>query len=159
MMTTAYHDYEKGLNSYAFWKTRDHEIGEDMVQDSFMKTWKYLAKGGKIDVMKSFLYHVLNNLIVDNYRKHKSISLETLLEKGLEPGADNSDRMMNVLDGNTAMALIERLPEKYRRVMRMRYAQDMSLHEISMITGQTKNAIAVQLHRGLEKLKILHNRA
>jgi DNA-directed RNA polymerase specialized sigma24 family protein len=39
----------------------------------------------------------------------------------------------------------------------MRYIQDLSLQEISLITGQSKNAVAVQIHRQLEKLKLLYD--
>ncbi len=159
-LTVAHHDYNKGLNSYAFLKTHDHDIGEGLVQDTFLKTWSYLVRGGKIDVMKAFLYHVLNNLIVDEYRKHKTASLDVLLEKGFEPtGDDNSERLLNALDGKAALLLIQRLPETYKKVMRMRYIQDLSIKEMSLITGQSKNAIAVQLHRGLEKLKLLYRHA
>ncbi len=122
-----------------------------------MKTWSYLIKGGKIDTMKAFLYHILNDLIVDEYRKHKTISFDVLLEKGFEPKNDHSKRLFNLLDGKAAILLIQRLPEKYQKVMRMKYVQELSLKEMSLITGQTKNALAVQLHRGLEKLKMLYN--
>jgi RNA polymerase sigma-70 factor (ECF subfamily) len=158
LLTVAHHDYEKKLNLHAFFKLHDHATGEDLVQDTFMKTWKYLVKGGKIGIMKSFLYHVLNNLIVDEYRKSKTTSLDVVLEKGHEPSTDNSERLINVLDGKAALLLIQRLPEKYRKLMRMRHVQDLSLKEISLITGQSKNTIAVQLHRGLAKLKLLYNR-
>lgn len=77
-LTVAHHDYEKGLKARAFFKVRNHEIGEDLVQETFMKTWIYLVRGGKIDVMKAFLYHILNHLIVDEYRKHKTTSLDVL---------------------------------------------------------------------------------
>ena len=43
--------------------------------------------------------------------------------------------------------------------MRMRYVQDLSLKEIALLTGQTANTIAVQLHRGLAKLKLLYRPA
>ncbi len=158
-LTVAHHDYEKGLSYYASSKIRDRAISEDLVQDTFMKTWSYLVKGGKIDVMKAFLYHTLNNLIVDEYRKHKTTSLDVLLEKGFEPNEGVPGRMLNVLDGKTALLLIGCLPEKYQKVMRMRYVQDLSLKEMSLITGQSKNTIAVQLHRGLGKLKLLYNHA
>jgi len=114
------------------------------------------VKGGKIDTMKAFLYHVLNNLIVDEYRKRKNASLDALVEKGFEPKSRDSGRIFNILDGKAAMLLIQQLPESYRKVMRMKYVQDLSLEEMSLITGQSKNTIAVQLHRGLEKLKALH---
>lgn len=148
--------YGKGLSSHAFFKVNNRATSEDLVQDTFMKTWSYLVKGGKIDVMKSFLYHILNNLIVDEYRKRKIASLDVLIEKGYEPSANPSESLMNILDGGKALQLIQRLPQKYQKVMRMRYIQDLSLKEMSLVTGQSKNTIAVQLHRGLAKLKLLY---
>jgi len=159
-LTTAHHDYGNGLHLYAFFKVRDRATSEDLVQDTFIKTWKYLVKGGEIVVMKAFLYHILNNLIVDEYRKNKTVSLDGLLKKGYEPRALDSGhprRLFDLLDGKAALLLIQRLPEKYQKVMRMRYVQDLSLQEIALITGQSKNTIAVQLHRGLEKLKASFN--
>lgn len=159
LLTLAHRDYEKGLNLYAFFKVHNHALGEDLVQDTFVKTWSYLVKNGKIDLIKAFLYHVLNNLIVNEYRKHTPISLDILFEKGFEPSDDRPGHMFNILDGKATVLLIQRLPEKYRRVMRMRYVQDLSIKEMSLITGQSKNTIAVQVHRGLKKLKLLYNPA
>lgn len=158
ILTSAHRDHERGMNSYAFYKIHNHATGQDLVQDTFMKTWAYLVKGGKIDLMKPFLYHVLNHLIIDEYRKHKTYSLDVLIEKGFEPSFDHSERISNVFDGKKALLLIKYLPEKYEEVMRMRYAQNLSLREISLITGRSRNAVAVQAHRGLAKLKKLYNR-
>ena len=155
-LSVAHHDYEKGLNSYAFFKLQNRAVGEDLVQDTFLKTWKYLVRGGKIDVMKAFLYHILNHLIVDEYRKHKTTSLDVLVEKGLEFPAEHDESGANILDGKSAFLLIKNLPEKYQKVLYMRYAQNLTLKEMSLITGQSKNAMAVQVHRGLEKLKVLY---
>jgi len=157
ILTLAHQDYGRGLNARAFFKVNNHALGEELVQDTFIKTWSYLAKGGKIEIMKAFLYHVLNNLIVDQYRKHKTTSLDTILEKGFEPGSGNEfKRLYDVLDGKRALLLIVHLPKKYQKVMRMRYMEDLTLKEMSLITGQSKNTIAVQAHRGLQILKSLY---
>lgn len=155
LLTQAHHDYAKGMNTYSFFKVRDRAMSADMVQSAFIKTWSYLVREGKIDLMKAFLYHILNQLIIDEYRKRKMSSLDALLEKGYEPGTDRSKRVFDILDGKAALLLIRHLPPKYRNVMRMRYAQDLTIKEISLITGQTRNAVAVQAHRGLEKLRLL----
>ncbi len=155
-LSTAHSSFQAGLNLYALFKLRDRALGEDLVQDTFMKTWKYLVKGGKIDTMKAFLYHVLNNLIVDEYRKRKVASLDALVEKGFEPADGASERLIDALDGESAVAMITRLPVSYQKVMKMRYVQDMTLGEMSLITGQSKNTLAVQLHRGVAKLKQMH---
>lgn len=156
-MALAYRDFEKGLNKHSYFKVSDHDLSEDLVQETYMKTWRYLVRGGKIELMRAFLYHTLNCLITDEYRKKKASSLDSLLEKGFDPtGVNPTDTIIDALDGKTAILLIAQLPENYQSIMRMRYAQGLSYAEISEITGQTKNAIAVQMHRGLAKLKVLY---
>jgi RNA polymerase sigma-70 factor (ECF subfamily) len=156
VLTDAHNDYAKGLTSHAFFKLHNRSMSDDLVQDTFMKTWKYLAKEGKIGLMKSFLYRILNNLIVDEYRRRKVSSLDVLLEKGYEPGSDPRERVINMLDGKAALLLLARLPEKYQKVMRMKYMQGLTLKEIALITGKSKNTVSVQLHRGLIKLRLLY---
>lgn len=110
---------------------------------------------GKIDLMRAFLYHVLNNLIVDEYRKRKTVSLDLLTEEGLELEAINSENVFNVIDGKTLTMLIKKLPEKYRSAIIMRYTQDLSLKEMSAITHRSQNTMSVQVYRGLTKLRAL----
>lgn len=157
ILMDAHLSFKKKLSMHAFFKLNNNEMSEDLVQDTFVKTWEYLMRGGKIETMKAFLYHVLNNLIIDQYRKHKTVSLDTLLEKGFEPGFTEEERIINIVDGKVAVSLIKNLPPTYKKVIHMRYVDDLSLEEISNATGQSKNTVAVQIHRGIEKLKSLYN--
>lgn len=156
-MSDAHHDFEAGLEKRALYKTNNVELGHDLVQDTFLKTLLYLQKGGNIIVMKSFLNHVLSDLVIDEYRKNKTISLDTLFEKGLDLSFEDQKVIENIFDGKQIVLLIPLLSKKYRGVMHMRYIQDLSLKEMSLITGQSQNTVAVQAHRGLEKLKILYD--
>ncbi len=159
ILTNAYKEFERGLTQYSFFKIHDTNKSQDLVQETFLKAWKYLKRGGRIEMMKSFLYHVLNDLIIDEYRKqkHQVSSLDVLLENGFEQSAEDHGRILNVMDGEKAAKLLMQLPEKYERVLRMRYLQSLTLEEISERIGQPKNTIAVQVHRGLEKLKELYD--
>lgn len=158
VMTTAYVDFEQGLKRHAQFRVSDRVTCDDLVQDTFVKTWVYLVRSGKIDLMKPFLYHILNCLIIDEYRKKKSTSLDVLLENGFEPSNENFDRVVTLLDGKAAVKLIAALPVAYQKIMTMRYIEDMSLAEIAASTGQTKNTVAVKAHRGMEKLRELYNK-
>lgn len=157
-LTVAHHDFKKILNAHARAKIQDSTLSEDLVQETFMKTWVYLVKNGKIDLMKAFLFRVLDNLIVDEYRKHKTTSLELIMQKGFEPKNNIAESSDNRIDGKKAVLLIDNLPEKYKQILRMRYLQGLSIKEIHFITGQSENSIAVQAHRGLKKLRLLYNR-
>lgn len=156
ILTSGYVNYSKGLYRYAVSKTNNEALADDLVQSTFLKTWSYLERGGKIELMEAFLYHILKALIIDEYRKRKSTSLDALLEKGFDPTADDTHRHVDVIDGGQVMALIEELPVLYQEVMWLRYMRELTLKEIADITGQSKNTVAVQTHRGLEKLKALH---
>lgn len=156
LFTKAYHTHSGELARYARSMVNDRELSEDLVQDVFVKMWMYLLRKGDIVSIRGFLYHVLNNLIVDRYRKHKTWSLDSLLEQGYEPRADESDRLVDIFDGKLVFRLIDKLPHTYQEVLRMKYANHLTYGEISRLTGQQRNTIAVQVHRGLVKLKELY---
>ncbi len=159
VLNNAYKEFHKGLNTYASFKLSSEVLGEDLVQDTFIKALNYLLKSGKIETMKAFLYHILNNLIIDEYRKRKlkAASLDVLLESGFDPPAEDFSSMFNQLDGKDAMLLIKQLPIVFQKIMKMKYVQDLTLEEMSLITGKSKNHMSVQVHRGLKRLKVLYN--
>lgn len=154
-LSDAHRDYEKCLIAHALFKISNKATSEDLVQATFIKTWSYIAKGGAIKEMRAFLYHVLDQLIIDEYRKRKMISLDALIERGLEIKIDKQAGAYDISEEKMAIASIGDLPEKYKKVVHMHYAQDMSIKNISKMTGQSENCISVQLHRGYEKLKLL----
>jgi RNA polymerase sigma-70 factor, ECF subfamily len=159
-LTMAHTEYNRDLNVHAYFKTHNKFLSEDLVQETFLKTWNYLVKGGEIVLMKAFLYHVLNNLIIDEYRRKKHLSLDELLEKGYEPADVSRGSLIEMagekMEGEKAFGLIKLLPKTYEKVMKMRHIEDLTISEIAKITNKTKNSIAVQLHRGLAKLKALY---
>lgn len=151
----AYGDHEKALLRRSFFKVSNHELADDLVQTTFLKTWEYLVNVGEIDSMKAFLFHALNNLIIDEYRKKKPVSLEHLSEKGFTVSVDDSQELFDTIDGKTALLLVPLLSDKYRDVVSMRYIDDMALKEIAQVTKQSQATVAVQIHRGVGKLAVL----
>ncbi len=156
LLTTAHQEYRKQLKRYSLSKVNNPQLAEDLVQDTFLRAWNYLLKGGKVDTMKSFLYQILHRLIIDEYRRGKrTSSLDDLVEKGFEPSqqTEEFEHITNVLDGKAMMLLIHKLPDRYRKVLSMRYIDNLSIEEMAARIGQSKNTVAVQIHRGLVKLK------
>ena len=155
----AYQDHSDAIFRYCLFKISDHEKALDLTQDTFMKTWRYMEGGGEIDNIRAFLYRTAGNLIIDEYRRRKyNESLETLSEEtGFEPSVDDTERVSEHLDGVRAIELISQIPETYGEVIFMRYVQELSLKEIAEITGDTENAIAVRIHRGIGKLQKIFN--
>ncbi len=149
-------EYSDALFRYSSFKISDREMAKDLVQETFMKTWTSITKGEKIQNIRAYFYRVLGNLIIDEYRKKKLVSLDLLSENGFDLTAPE-ENVEDKIDGERAIALLRHIPENYRELIFMRYVEDMSLDEISQITGKSKNWVAVNIYRGLKKIKKIYN--
>ncbi|MBX9765248.1 RNA polymerase sigma factor, partial [Patescibacteria group bacterium] len=76
----AYNTHSDALFRHAFFRLSDRERALDLTQDTFIKAWDYVRGGGDVRSPKSFLFRILNNLIIDEYRRSKSESLDKKLE-------------------------------------------------------------------------------
>jgi len=155
---SVYEMYSDSLFRRGFFKLSSRDLAKDVLQDTFMKTWQYIKKGGTINDMKSFIYRTHNNLIIDEYRKKKPESLDLLHDdKGIDFGENNLEALYNKIDGEKALLLLNKLPTEYRDVIFMKYVEELTIQEIASLTNESPNNISVRLHRGLEKARKLYN--
>jgi len=140
---------------HCYFRVFDRERARDLVQETFLKTWEYLAQGRKIENIRAFLYRVATNLIIDGSRRKKEISLEQLSEAGFDPAAEEKEDITALLDWDFLLKKLEDLEPLYREALVMRYVDDMSVKEIAEATGEKQNTISVRLHRAAGKLKQL----
>lgn len=158
----AYNTHSDSIFRFCFFKLNDKEVALDFMQDTFTKAWIELAeKGTDIKNCKALLYKIAGNLIIDEYRRRGrrdvSISLDTLHEDGFDPSFDDTESVINNIDGRGAVELIAKVQEPYGEAVFMRYVQNLSLAEIAEIDGVSENTISVRVHRGLAILKKLFN--
>ncbi len=155
----AYMENADALFRYCFFRTGDRETAKDFLQETLVKSWKYIAEGHRVENLKPFFYKVMHNLIIDSYRnnKKKTSSLEAMQDDdGFDPSIDDSDHLRDQIDGEKAIKMIEEVPEPYREAVIMRYVQGLEISEIAEILGQSENAVNVRIHRGIDKLKKLY---
>ncbi len=149
-----YDEMADQLFRHCYFKVSNRELALDIVQETFTRTWEYIAAGKEIKNIKGFLFKVANNLIIDEYRKKKVVSLETLQEQtGFDaPVQDHKKTIFNV-EVDTVLAQVKKLDDKYREVIIMRYVNDYSPKEIASILGESENAVSVRINRGIKKVQ------
>jgi RNA polymerase sigma-70 factor (ECF subfamily) len=164
----AFEAHADALYRHAYFRLSDKERAYDLAQDTFMKAWDYVAGGGEIKQYKSFLYRILHNLIIDEYRKKKSSSLDELLEN--EAAAPAIEAQMSegslheteeALDTSAlakeVRARIPELPDDYRVALTMRFIDGLTTGEIAETIGVSENVVSVRIHRGVAKLRTICN--
>lgn len=149
----SFESFSDALFRHSFFRVSQREIALDLVQDTFTKTWNHIVRGGDIQNMKSFLYQVMNNLIIDYYRKHKSSSLDILIEDGFDPSEEGGVAIIQNAEIENIKKSLSGLSEKDQEVIVMRYIDGLSLKEISDIIKESENVVSVRIHRATEKLK------
>ncbi len=151
----AYEKYADGIFAYCSCRVSNRELAKDILQETFTKTWAYLGTHGPVENLKAFLYRTAANLIIDYYRKRRTVSLDMLEESGFEPGVDDTDRWIDQLDGAQAAELLNKLPERYRQAVTLRYLKGLSIGEIAAKWHMPKNSVSVLIHRAVVKLRSL----
>lgn len=156
----AYEEHADALFRHCLIRVRDREIAHDLVQEAYSRTWLYMSEGKKIDYLRAFLYRIANNLIVDLSRKKKASSLDAMMDDdGFEPQDESIREPMDTPAIRDALAHLKSLDEIYRTAITMRYMDEMSPREIAAALGVSENVVSVRIHRGIERLSKMMERA
>lgn len=154
-----YDEFADAIFRHCYFRIFDRERAKELTQETFTKTLEYAARGGKFSNARAFLYKVANNLIIDESRRKKPVSLDKMREEnGFDVMSANADsRIIANTEAAGILKIIEKLDPKYRDVVLMKYIDDLTPKEISEITGESENNISVRLHRGLKQIKEIFN--
>ncbi len=153
----AYDEYSQAIFRYIFLKISDRERALDLSQETFTRAWESIIQGTHVINMKAFLYRIARNIVIDEYRKKKSESLDALFEEGYDFRDTKAPEVIDQIDGGILLKQLEGLEEKYRDVLMMRYVEDLSIKEIARITGEAENTVSVRIHRAIAKARTLFN--
>lgn len=151
----AYDSYAEAIYRHCFFRVFSAAKAEDIMQESFMRVWEYLADGKEVQNIRAFVYRVANNLIIDDSRKKKEESLENMLE--INPAADPAYEGHKDMEKNVVVQEIHRamarLPEDVKEILVYRYVDDLDPKEIADILKITPNNVSVRLNRAIKVLK------
>lgn len=149
-----YDAHAGALFRFAYFSVRDRELAKDLVADTFTKVWEYLTKGNVVENVRALCYRTLRNLIIDHWRRHKSLSLDALSDQGFDPpGADGRARVEQEESAREIRQAIAELPLAMREVIMLRYIEGYSPKEISTLLDITPALVSVRIFRGHALLK------
>ncbi len=138
-----------------------HEA-EDLTQEAFIKAFNSLATFNDEFAFSTWLYKIATNNCIDYLRKKKlktfSIDKPVQALEGEQTYeiADESyvpdRRLLQHQQSMTIQEAIERLPEKYRRVIMMRHQEEKSYEEIAEELDLPLGTVKAHIFRAREML-------
>ncbi len=151
------------LFTYIMFVVRDHDLADDIFQETFVKVIMKLQEGKYADTGKfSFwLTRIAHNVIMDWYRKQQSEHIVDLSDdndlsnlKGdgvIEGWRENEIVNEQVL--KDVKRMMNALPAPQREVVYMRFYQQLSFKEIAELTGVSINTSLGRMRYALMNLR------
>ncbi|HEY6147855.1 MAG TPA: sigma-70 family RNA polymerase sigma factor [Thermoanaerobaculia bacterium] len=157
--------YLDSLYNTAYRMTRSAEDAEDLVQETYFKAYKYYDKFEEGTNLKAWLFKILKNTFINNYRKKKleprsvdfaeiEDSFERIVRRdnSEQPSDPESEYFTGVMDDDVKKAL-ESLPYDYRMVVILADLEDFSYKEIADILDCPVGTVMSRLYRGRKLLE------
>ena len=156
--------YEKLVFNIIYRLTGDFEIAGDITQETFLKAYRSLRQVRAEFKFSNWLFKIATNLCRDQFKKKKPAEISLNESVGVAGSVIPFDDSNNSSDPEEKLALkeeqklvldaIESLPFVYRKIIVLRYIQDLAYKEIVDILKIPMGRVKVQLHRAH---KILRN--
>jgi RNA polymerase sigma-70 factor, ECF subfamily len=133
--------YRDAIFNFIFKMVRDRQQVEDLTQEAFIKAFASLRNFNDEYAFSTWLYKIATNNSIDFIRKRKlqMYSIDKPIESrdgdySFELPDDTYEADRTLISGQRTKLLneaIAKLPEKYRRVIRLRHVEEKSYEEIA----------------------------
>lgn len=155
--------YKKAVYFMILKMIRDTDDAEDLTMEAFAKAFRNLHKFKKDYTFSTWLFRIATNNAIDFIRKKKlkTMSLNNTLtdDGGNSVNIDVEDDDNNPQDEyiksqriEMVRIFVDKLPAKYRKLVTLRYFDELSYDEIAEELGKPLGTVKAQLHRSRELL-------
>ncbi len=138
---------------------------DDVVMDTFLKAWKVLPTFGGRSSLSTWLCRIAHNKALDFLRRRQLMDRRQVHER--DEDMDTIQRLADPAPRHPAAELaaeetriwvrqaLDRLPDKLRIVLLLRFVDDLSYAEIAAATGISLGTVMSRLFNAKRKLRAI----
>ena len=153
--------YQRQVHAYAFRKTGDFHIAEDITQETFLEAYQNLEKLREPMKFSAWLFGIANHLCIAWFRKNRSTSELLRNNYTIKTDTDTYSRYValenerDTLEAQRELAqqLLSKLKESDRQLITLHYFEEMTSAEISNYLDVSQNTIKSRLRRAKQRLR------
>lgn len=149
------HQYQRPLYNHIRNIVLDHDDADDVLQNTFIKVFKYLKDFKGDSKLFSWMYRIATNeaiTFINQKAKRRGTTSEALQSKM----ADNL-KADAYFDGDEIQFKLQKaiaaLPEKQQLTFKMKYFQELKYEDMSEILGTSVGALKASYHHAVKKIE------
>lgn len=145
-----YYRYFEALFRFLWRQTNNEELAKDLLQDVFSRVWKNRAHLDPAQPIKSYLYRIGHNLVID-HRRQTTQPVDALeAHPEINPTYD-AEEHFELYD--KIAAAITSLPEPVRLVFTMNRFEGVKYAEIAKIMNISVKTVEARMSKALASLR------
>ncbi len=138
----------------------NNDEAKDIVQESFFKIWKNFRKYNKRFSLKTWIYSITKNTIIDSLRKTKHPAFSEYFDQDEEIDFEDSNAsfeeiLMQNQEKEEISKAVESLNDNYRKIILLHYEEELTFEEISRLLDKSINTLKSWHFRAIKELKRL----
>jgi RNA polymerase sigma-70 factor (ECF subfamily) len=138
----------------ARWLTHDDHDAEDVVQEAYLRAFRFFDgyRGGN---SRAWLLSIVRNTCytwLRNNRAQEVVAFDETLDRA-DPGPNPEEVVLQSVDQQLLRKALEDLPVEFREVMILRELEEMSYKEIAVITDVPLGTVMSRLARARKRLQ------
>jgi len=143
-------EYHTGLRAFIKKRISDDAAAEDTLQNVFLKMHTGLASLKDETKLKSWLYQIARNAIIDYFRSQKPFVdvPEWLPQPEIDPGERVAQELSECLQ-----PMLHLLPENYREAVILSELRGLTQKEVARLQGTSLSGAKSRVQRGRTLLK------
>jgi RNA polymerase sigma-70 factor, ECF subfamily len=154
-----YDEHVIAIYRFVYARVGNRPDAEDLTAQVFVRAVEQLDTTREPGQIAAWLYRVAQNAIADYWRAFYRLPLVGVdhVAPGWEPAEPQERQAASTRDGGAARveALLRRLPDRYRRVLELRFLERRSVAETASAMGITSANAKVLQYRALRKAALL----
>lgn len=143
--------YGSGLLKTCFLMTKDEKLAEDIVQETFIRVFKYIRNFKGNSSLYTWIYKISQNVLKD---KVKSSIIELPYEDYHRDHDNPEELTISKIDRELLRGELDKLSFIYKQVLVLFYFEDKCIKEISAILEEKEGTIKSKLSRARALLKL-----
>lgn len=138
---------------------KDETEAEDLVQDTYLRAYRFFDRFKRGTSIKAWLFKILKNTFINNFIKQaktpEHVDFDRLRLSKDEPASpsDPEEELLYRSFGDEFMHAIDALPEEFRLVILLSDVEGFSYKEIAKIVDRPIGTVMSRLHRGRKLLR------
>ncbi|MFK7921833.1 MAG: RNA polymerase sigma factor [Bacteroidia bacterium] len=132
-----------------------HADADDVLQNTFLKAWRYIDNFRAESSLKTWLYRIATNEALSFLNKQKKQYHEAVedINNDLRHSLDQSPNIAGDEIQIRLQAAILRLPDRQRLVFNMRYFDDLKYAEMAEMLELSVGALKASYHHAVKKIE------